>query len=52
MGFSDHTSDVLAPVIAYTKGATIIEKHIKLNENDQTIDSKFSLSIKKIFAND
>lgn len=47
VGFSDHTSDVLAPVIAYTKGATIIEKHIKLNENDQTIDSKFSLSIKK-----
>ena len=47
VGFSDHTSDILAPVIAYAKGATIIEKHIKLSENDKTIDSKFSLSVKK-----
>lgn len=47
IGFSDHTSDILAPIIAYVKGATIIEKHIKLSENDKTIDSKFSLSVKK-----
>ena len=47
VGFSDHTADILAPIIAFTKGATIIEKHIKLNENDKTIDAKFSLSIKK-----
>ena len=47
VGFSDHTSDILAPIVAVSKGATIIEKHIKLNERDNTIDSKFSLSVKK-----
>ena len=47
VGFSDHTKDLLAPIVAYAKGASIIEKHIKLNEKDDTIDSKFSLSVKK-----
>ena len=47
VGFSDHTSDLLASIVAVSKGATIIEKHIKLNERDKTIDSKFSLSIEK-----
>lgn len=47
VGFSDHTDDLLAPIIAYSKGASIIEKHIKLNDNYKTIDSQFSLSVKK-----
>jgi sialic acid synthase SpsE len=46
VGFSDHTDDILASIVAVSKGATIIEKHIKLKDSDKTIDSKFSLSIK------
>ena len=47
VGYSDHTDDILASVVAVSKGASIIEKHIKIDEKTKSIDSKFSLSLDK-----
>ena len=33
IGYSDHTIGILAPIIAYTQGASIIEKHFTLDNN-------------------
>ena len=33
-GYSDHTSDILAPVLAVAKGAKVIEKHFKISKRD------------------
>ncbi len=43
IGFSDHSKGILAPVIAFTLGATIIEKHITLNRNGNGPDHQSSL---------
>jgi len=43
VGLSDHTLGIGASVAAISHGATLIEKHITLNKNDEGIDSKFSL---------
>ncbi|ANV98481.1 pseudaminic acid synthase [Helicobacter enhydrae] len=42
-GLSDHTKGFLAPVIATSLGATMIEKHFVLHHQLQTPDSQFSL---------
>ena len=42
-GYSDHTSDILAPVIAVAKGAKVIEKHFKISNKDNCPDKKISL---------
>ena len=42
IGFSDHTSDHIAPVVATSMGAEIIEKHVKLDDGIG-LDSKFSM---------
>jgi sialic acid synthase SpsE len=42
-GFSDHTIDTLAPVVAVAKGAKVIEKHFKISKNDNCPDKKISL---------
>ncbi len=42
-GYSDHTSDILAPVLAVAKGAKVIEKHFKISKRDNCPDKKISL---------
>lgn len=43
IGYSDHTLGILAPLIAASKGAKIIEKHFTLNRNMSGPDHKASL---------
>lgn len=43
-GLSDHTINSVTAVAAIALGANIVEKHIKLTENDITLDAAFSLS--------
>ena len=43
VGLSDHTTSNLASVIAVANGASAIEKHFKLDEQDCGPDSSFSL---------
>jgi pseudaminic acid synthase len=45
VGFSDHSIGDLAPKIAVTQGATIIEKHFKNDEDNSSIDSHFSMKL-------
>lgn len=42
-GFSDHSIGIGVPIAAVTLGARVIEKHIKLGDGDETVDSFFSL---------
>ena len=47
-GLSDHTIGIELPLIAITRGATIIEKHLTLDKSDTTIrDHALSLSPKE-----
>jgi len=43
VGFSDHTYGWLAPAIAVSLGAKIIEKHFILNKSIESADADFSL---------
>jgi pseudaminic acid synthase len=43
IGLSDHTMGVIAPVVAVTLGACIIEKHFTLSRSTPGPDSGFSL---------
>lgn len=43
VGLSDHTPGSIVPIVATGLGATIIEKHLKLNDSEPTEDSEFSL---------
>ena len=49
VGLSDHSHGILAPVLAISKGASIIEKHITLNKNMDGPDHKASLEPKEFF---
>ena len=42
-GFSDHTTGIVAPVVAATHGARILEKHFTLSREDGGPDATFSL---------
>ena len=42
IGYSDHTLGIVAAVAAVAVGAEIIEKHMKLSDNDKTLDAAFS----------
>lgn len=44
-GFSDHTLGIGAAIAAVSLGASVIEKHIKIDDELETVDSFFSLSI-------
>lgn len=43
IGYSGHDNGILASVIAYMLGATVIEKHFTLNHSWKGTDHKFSL---------
>ena len=44
VGYSDHSEDIYAPVVAVTLGAKIIEKHMTLNKNMIGPDHKASIT--------
>lgn len=44
VGFSDHTNNFISSIAAVSNGATIIEKHFKLDNKSDILDSKFSLT--------
>jgi len=44
VGLSDHTLGIGAAIAATTLGATVIEKHFKLSDDDDSIDAAFSLT--------
>ncbi|WP_415272001.1 N-acetylneuraminate synthase family protein [Candidatus Pelagibacter sp. Uisw_121] len=44
VGYSDHTAGILAPIIAASLGAKVIEKHITLNKKLKGPDHKASLN--------
>ena len=46
-GFSDHTLGIIAPVVATTLGAKVIEKHFILDKSIGGPDSEFSLDKKE-----
>ena len=45
IGFSDHTSDHIASIVAITLGADFIEKHVTLNKKKEGPDHHMSMSI-------
>jgi len=45
VGFSDHTIGNNAAIGAVAIGATILEKHVKLDEDTTSVDASFSLSV-------
>ena len=47
IGYSDHTKGIIAPIIAVSKGAKVIEKHFTLNKKMIGPDHKSSLNPKE-----
>jgi pseudaminic acid synthase len=54
VGLSDHTEDSITSLAATSLGAKVIEKHVKLEGDQISMDSKFSMSTAelKVFCND
>lgn len=48
VGFSDHTEGNIAAIAAVSHGATILEKHVKLDNDVSSVDSTFSLPVSKL----
>ena len=48
IGLSDHTEGSITPLIASGLGAKVIEKHVKLQNDNKSHDSKFSFSVKDL----
>lgn len=48
IGFSDHSEGDVASITAVALGATIIEKHVKLDGDDTSVDSTFSLPVSQL----
>ena len=49
VGFSDHSEGIVAPIVAISYGAKIIEKHITLSKKMSGPDHKASLEPKEFF---
>ena len=47
IGLSDHTQNVLAPAIAVSMGAEVIEKHFTTSNELEGRDNKFALDPEK-----
>lgn len=47
VGFSDHTKDIYAAIGSVAQGAQIIEKHVKLDD-ENTVDSKFAINCSEL----
>jgi N-acetylneuraminate synthase/pseudaminic acid synthase len=45
IGLSDHSMGSLAPVVAVSLGATLIEKHVRLDGDTSSADSAFSMEM-------
>jgi len=45
VGFSDHTEGDSAAIAAVALGASILEKHVKLDEDSKSVDAAFSLPV-------
>jgi N-acetylneuraminate synthase len=48
VGFSDHTIGNNAAIAAVGAGASIFEKHVKLDKDSKSVDSTFSLPVSKL----
>jgi hypothetical protein len=48
VGYSDHTIGDLASKVAVSLGATIIEKHFKMDGDKKSIDQHFSMNLSKL----
>lgn len=48
VGFSDHTMGTTAAIAATALGASIIEKHVKLDMDTSSVDSSFSLNVSEL----
>ena len=48
VGFSDHTIGDLASKVAVSLGATIIEKHFKVDGDKKSIDEHFSMNLSEL----
>ncbi len=48
IGQSDHTNDIKVPLYAAAKGAQILEKHYKINEEMDCIDAPVSITEEKM----
>ncbi len=46
-GLSDHTIGIGAAIAAVALGAEVIEKHVKLDDGEETVDSFFSLTVEQ-----
>ena len=44
VGLSDHTLGIGSAIVSTTLGATVIEKHFKLEDDEDSIDAAFSLT--------
>ena len=48
IGLSDHTNNIHSSLAASAFGVVAIEKHFKLNDNEKTVDSKFSITPRQL----
>jgi pseudaminic acid synthase len=48
IGFSDHSVGTVASISAVAMGAEIIEKHVKLDDDDVSVDASFSLPVSEL----
>lgn len=48
VGFSDHSLGEIASIVAVSLGAQIIEKHFKMDGDDESVDHHFSMEISKL----
>lgn len=47
-GFSDHTDDIIIPLLAVAKGAVMVEKHLMLENDNNCPDYKVSVTKEKL----